>query len=433
MNDYGFYKTIGGVKMPALDAFRRSALTFDRACCASPVCMPSRTSVFSGLYPHITGAYYNDCDPWNRSDLLKRTETMPECFKRNGYETFGRGKLFHARLPKPRLEAMWDNRPIYGGGFGPFPEEKDLQFADDRFFSFKAWEGPDTDFPDVVNASAVVDFLGKDHDKPFFLTLGLWKPHTPFTAPKRFFDMYSIDDIPPVPPGFKPDDLDDVSAPAKKLIDVWGERFKRTGTTDPALWRRYVHAYCACTTFADWTLGMVLDALDKSKYADNTIVIFCSDNGFHCGEKNHWEKSTLWEQAARCPAFIRAPGMSSAGKASACPVSFMDFYPTLVDYCRLNPPKHTLEGHTLRSLVDDPGSKRTQPVLTTYGEGHTSLGDDRWRYIRYPDGTEELYDHTKDPHEFHNLAADPACADVKKSFQPWIPKTWAQSLGGRLG
>jgi arylsulfatase A-like enzyme len=227
--------------------------------------------------------------------------------------------------------------------------------------------------------------------------------------------------------------MEDIPPLGRELAEVWGERYGLCGESDPELWRRFVHAYCACTTFADWSAGRVIEALDRSRYADNTIVIFWSDNGYHCGEKNHWEKTTLWEQAALTPMAVRLPGMAHAGQRCPRPVSTLDLFPTLVDYCRLGAPAHTLDGRSLRPLLQDPRATWDRPAITTYGEGYFSARDQRYRYIQYPDRTEELYDHQADPHEFRNRASDPELAPAKKHLAEWIPKKWARSLGGRLG
>ncbi len=429
MNDYGFYEALGGVRMPYLERSKNTAIVFDRACCASPACVPSRAAVFSGLYPHTTGSYLNGSDPW-RQPPFTEIEAMPECFKRNGYETFGRGKLFHSEPPPNRKNAMWDNE-VWHGGFGPFPPDKDQ--VKGSFWGCTPWEGPDSDFPDVKNAEAAIEFLQQEHDKPFFLTLGLWRPHTPFTSPKRFFEMYDPRSLQIPIPGWREDDMEDIPPLGQKLAEVWGERFEICGSENPDMWRKFLHGYLAGTTFADWSAGRVIETLEKGKYADNTIVVFWSDNGYHCGEKNHWEKTTLWEQAALTPLAIRLPGMGNAGKRCTRPVNTIDLYPTLVDCCGLKPPGHKLEGMSLRPLLEDPKAAWERPSITTYGENYFSARDERYRYIRYPDGSEELYDHQTDPHEFANLANQAEMKAAKAKLAKWMPKTWAKSLGGRLG
>jgi len=431
MNGYGFYHRFPGVKTPHLDRFRDSAVTFDLGYCNAPACVPSRASMFSGRYPYNTGCYLNGPKPgpWQRTPFTE-LEALPETFQRNGYTTFGLGKLFHANPERRRWDAMWDNA-CYGGGFGPFPD-KDHQ---DRgnFWGVQAF--PDEDFPDVRNGADVIEFLEAEHDRPFFAVYGLWRPHTPFTAPQRFYDLYDPNALPVPIPSWREDDLTDVPPLGHKIAAIWGERYTESAGNDHLeTWRKFVHAYCACTSFADWSVGRVLEALDRSEHAGNTIVIFWSDNGYHCGEKNHWEKSTLWEQAAATPLAVRVPGLTQAGGRCPRPVSAIDFYPTLVDLCALSPPAtHPLDGTSLRPLFVNPQSPWDRPALTLFEEGYFSARDERYRYIRYPDGTEELYDHQVDPHEFKNLAAQPAVQEIKDRLKKWIPDTWAPSMGGRWG
>lgn len=428
MNDYGFLGAYPGkVVMPAIEAFQSQAVTFDHAYCAAPACVPSRACVFSGLQPYATGAYRNGCDPWRQSPL-DQTESLPELFRRSGYETFGRGKLTHAPVAEGRLEKMWSNE-TWGGGFGPFPPEEDQLLG--KFWGHTAWEGPDSDFPDVINADAAIEFLQGDHEQPFFLALGLWRPHTPFTAPKRFFDLYDLDEI--EPPPYQADDLDDVPQSGRALAEVWGERFDLSGRETPDRWREFVRAYLACTSFADWNVGRVLEALAARPDADDTLVVFWSDNGYHCGEKDHWEKNTLWEQSALVPLAVRPPRAPHRGAMCSRAVSLNDLYPTLVDYCGLETPTHHLEGRSLRTLLDDPVASWERTALTCYGEDAVSVRDERYRYIRYPDGSEELYDHSDDPHEWTNLAGETAFDAVKERLAASIPQDFAPSLGGRLG
>lgn len=429
MNDFGFYGTLRGVKVPHLDSFKKTAITFERAYCAAPSCVPSRASFLSGLYPKTTGSYLNGSDPWTKS-AMDGIDSLPEVFKRSGYTTWGAGKLFHAKITPEREKAAWDNKP-YAGGFGPFVPEKD-QLAG-QWWGVTPWTNPDTEFPDVVNANAAIEFLKQKHDRPFFLAFGLWRPHTPFTAPKRFFDLYDEKSISFPPPGYLDNDLDDIPEAGRKLTRVWGIRWEKTGKANPDLWKRIVWGYFATTSFADWSAGRVIEALDASPYANNTIVIFIGDNGYHCGEKNHFEKSTLWEASARVPMAIRLPGKGRAVASSTRPVSLIDLFPTLVDYCRLARPKQKIEGLSLRPLLRNPNARCERPAFTMYEEHYFSARDQRYRYIQYPDGTEELYDHQVDPFEFQNLAGKAQLRNVKKRFQKWIPAKWAKSLGGREG
>lgn len=431
-NDYASQASGVTVQTPHLEGLRREAIAFPRAYCASPVCGPSRAALFSGLYPHHTGAYLNGADPWRQSPQLAAAETLPELFRRSGYFAWGMGKLYHAKLPDSREAKQWDNHANANGGFGPFGD-KDHQFAG-KFFSVQEWDQPDEEFPDVKSANDAVEFLSSyDSDQPFFMVYGLWRPHTPFTAPRRFFDLYDPETISFPPPGYLEDDLADVPSGGRELAAIFGERWKVFGDANPQAWRRIMHGYLSCTSFADWNLGRVIQALDESGRGDQTIVIVTSDNGFHIGEKHHYGKSTLWEKSANVPLLVRLPEKRYAGRACEAAIGLIDLYPTLQALCGLDTPPQQLDGHDISPLLDDPAAAWDHPAITTYGEGRFSLRSGPWRYIRYPDGGEELYDHRDDPHEFDNRADDAATASQRAEFRKQIPAAWVPSLGGRKG
>ncbi len=424
MNGYGVFDQYSVAQTPYLDAFKKGAVTFRNAYCSSPVCTPSRAATLSGLHPYATGAYQNGSDPWRKSDTLKQIETLPELFKRNGYTTFGRGKVYHAKLDAEREKIQWDNK-FWGGGFGPFPDKGHQ--VKGNFWGVQAF--PDSVFPDVINMEATKDFLSRDHQDPFFAVYGLWRPHTPFTAPQRFFDRYEGADF-PIPQGYKADDLDDIKGDALKLIDPFG-RFPVSGADTPKQWQNLLKGYCATTSFADDCIGQVLNTLKKSKYADNTIVVFWSDNGYLCGEKNHWEKGVLWEQACLTPMAIDVPDGEMKNLEVTASVSLTDIYPTLVDLCGIEQPVQNLHGVSLVNGIKTGSFDDVRVVLTSLGEHFTSLRNNNYRFIQYPDGTEELYDHKADPHEWDNLADDPKYDDVLKEFRTHIPAQWAKELPGR--
>jgi arylsulfatase A-like enzyme len=426
MNGYGITDIYAPVKTPNLDRLREKSVNFTASSCPSPVSVPSRAAFFSGLYPHNTGAYINDGDPWRKSAVLREAEAIPECFKRNGFYTWGRGKIFHAQLEEGRLDSMFDNSPVYQGGFGPFPSEENW-LGGTRFYAIQPWTEPDTVHPDVKNTDAAVAFLEQEHDKPFFLYLGLWRPHCPYNAPERFFSMYNPEEI-TLPEGYLEDDLDDVPFTGRQLVDSL-RKFVREGWEFEELWMKFILAYCANYSFADWNVGRVMDALENSKFKDNTIVVFCSDNGYQCGEKFRWEKGTLWEASAYSPMMIKVPGLKSG--ICQAPVSLIDIYPTLVDYCRLEEPKQTLDGRSLMPLLKKPSHSQGNISLTTYGVEYSSVRDERYRYIRYPDGTWELYDLHADRYEHNNLAGTPGCEEIISRLSAFIPADWAQSTGGR--
>lgn len=416
MNSWSLLNDYPVLKAPAIRKLMSQSYYFRNASCAAPVCVPSRASFFSGKYPHHSGVYRNGPEVWNHSKVLTEVEALPELFKRSGYTTWGGGKTFHVSLGN-REKQMFDNE-VFHGNYGPFETGKG------HWFDVKPWEGPDTDFTDVVNADAASAFLAQQHEKPFFMYYGLYRPHSPYTAPKRFYDLYEGVRFPD-PPGYQKDDLDDVPQKGRELSDGMKQLTNKGLSREEAL-QTYLKAYCANTSFADWNVGRVLEALDKSAYAGNTIVIFVSDNGFHNGTKDHWTKQTLWEQADAIPFLIRLPG----GQAHTCPqtVSLIDVYPTLVEYCGLAQPKQMLDGKSLLPVFNDPEHKWRRPGLTTFGDNYSSVRSERYRYIRYPDGSEELYDHMNDPYEHTNLAGQAAMKPVMEELSRSIPVHFEKSV-----
>ena len=427
MNQYGANKLYPLCKTPYLDKFKERVIQFVNGASNSPVSNPSRSSFFTGLYASSTGAYINGSDGWNRSELMKSVRSMPEVFKDNSYTTFAVGKVFHNQVETAREKGMWDNYPYFQGGFGPFPE-KEFWIGGSQFSSIKPWTGPDTDFPDVVNANSTIDFLNQDHEKPFFAYYGLWRPHTPYTAPKRFFEMYNEDDF-TLPKDYKANDLDDVPELGCLLVDSLNN-YRNRPIEFEKLYTKFIYAYCANYSFADWNLGRVIEALDKSKYAQNTIVIFFSDNGYHTGSKLRWEKATLWEQADNIPFMVRTPEQKQA--VSKATISLVDIFPTLIDYCGLKKPNQQIDGHSFAYLLQKPSAKWKYPAFSMYGVEYSSVRNERYRYICYPDGTEELYDHAVDPYEFTNIAAVIKNKPIIEKLKKNIPTKWAPSTGGRL-
>lgn len=416
MNKWSLLNDYPVLKVPAIKKLMSQSYYFSNASCAAPVCVPSRAAFFSGKYPHHSGVYRNGPDVWNLSGVLREVEALPELFKRSGYTTWGGGKTFHVPLGE-REKQMFDNKVLHGN-YGPFATGRG------HWFDVKPWEGPDTDFTDVVNADAAGAFLAQQHDKPFFMYYGLYRPHSPYTAPKRFYDLYDGVRFPD-PPGYLKDDLNDVPEKGRELSDGMKQLMK-TGLSREEGLQTYLKAYCANTSFADWNVGRVLEALDKSAYAKNTIVIFVSDNGFHNGTKDHWTKQTLWEQADNVPFLVRLPG----GKANTCSqtVGLIDIYPTLVEYCGLDQPRQTLDGKSFVPVLKDPQYKWERPGLTTFGDHYASVRGERYRYISYPDGSQELYDHLSDPYEHTNLAGQTAMKPVMEDLSRFIPPHFERSV-----
>jgi arylsulfatase A-like enzyme len=440
MNDYGFLGAHPDARTPRLDAFRREALTFPRTYCPAPACVPSRASFLTGLSPNRTGAYLNGSDPWEKEGFAHYA-SMPEVFKKSGYTTWGAGKVHHARISAERARASWDVDHGGNGGFAPYvPEESQIAGQDHggsgKWWGAHAWTGPDSDFPDVRTVDQAKEFLARHPagaETPYFMFVGLWRPHTPFTAPKRFFDLYDEAALRHPPAGWRRSDLDDVADEGRRLAGVWGQRWETSGEEHPEAWRRILHGYLACTSFADWSIGEVIDAAKARPDFDNTIIIVTSDNGYHVGEKDHFEKSTLWEIAARTPMAVRLPGGAHGGRTSPRVVGLVDLMPTFTALCQLAPAGHAFDGRDLSPLFQDPELPWPHPALTVHNTRSASLRDERHRYIRYPNGDEELYDHLIDSHEWRNLAASPAHQAELERFRALWPKEWAPSFGGRDG
>lgn len=426
MNEYGFFHTNPVVKTPNLDDFRKSALSFRNSYCPAPACSPSRSAFLSGISPHKSGKYYNGSNVWT-TPMFEQQEIVPEWFQRIGYKTYGKGKLFHSDIPNERVERVFMGT-TGKAGFGPFPDEQHQTL--NRFFGIQAF--PDSVFPDVLNAQSVCEILQDNHEQPFFILYGLWRPHTPLTCPQRFFDMYKLDEI-DLPPGYLENDLDDLPDIAKAYIKSkqQHDKFDKLGS-DMELWKEFLRGYYACYTFADYNIGKVLTTLDNSPYANNTIVIITSDNGFHMGEKERFDKNSLWELSAITPMAIRIPGSPHAGKICTQPVNLQDLYPTFVDYCGNGiKPQLPIDGHSLKPLLENPEAAWEYPSLTFFGKGWTSVRTGQYRYLSYPDGSDELYDHTTDTWELNNLANDPHYTEVIKELKQHVPKEMANSIPGK--
>lgn len=417
---------------PYLDKLAAESLSFSNAVANVPACTPSRDSFFSGLLPTTIGAYLNGSNAWREPGSgLKHVASLPRHFKENGYLTWGAGKIFHSPMPDVRLRIIFDTHVQFeGNSFGPFADDKYayIHKAKNPFFDIQAWPGADLDFPDVRNADEAIRFLAQEHDKPFFMVYGLWRPHAPYVSPKRFFDLYQDVEFAP-PKAYLENDLDDLPATARQYSDQLQLFREADDTINFDRWRKFLWGYAAGVSFADWNMGRVIEALDQSEYAENTLVVVISDNGYHLGDKDRWGKFTLWESAAAVPFFVRGKGVSKG--TSTIPMSLVDIYPTLVDYAGIPQPAHTLDGNSLLPWFESPGKEMLEPSFVAYDKHNASIEDERYRYIRYMDGSEEFYDHQLDPYEHHNLASDPTSRQRMDELAKQIPKTWAPSTGGK--
>jgi arylsulfatase A-like enzyme len=285
----------------------------------------------------------------------------------------------------------------------------------------------DKDLQDYRTADWVIERLGRKHDKPFFLGCGLYKPHMPWYVPKKWFDKFPLDSIelPPSPP----DDLDDVPPAGVRMAKPKTDHQR---ILESGRWKEAVQGYLAAIAYTDMNLGRVLDALDKSPERDNTNVVFCGDHGWHLGEKQHWRKFALWEEATRMPMIWVAPGVTKPNQVCDRAVDLMSVYPTLMELCGLPTPAH-VQGRSIRPLLADPAAKWDEPALTTYLPGNHAVRSENWRYIRYANGDEELYDDATDPLEHDNLAAKPEHAPRKAEMAKRMPTTNASRVGPAKG
>ncbi len=428
MNDWvGFLGGHPQTLTPNMDKLAVKGLNFTNAHCPAPGCSPSRNSILFGIEPHNSGLYpfynINNIEPGN----IDSYTPLPLLFRLGGYETCGLKKVFHNPDNTYLQDSMWNEYYAYGDrkitlieseGYIPDP-------YNERLISCPA-SNPPEDFQDRRNTLQAVEFLKKQHDKPFFLAMGFIKPHTPFIVPKENFDRFK-DSI--VPPKIKFDDLDDIPLAGQSNAQIYVEiPFRR----DHA-WEQVRRGYLACISFTDDNVGLILDALAASPYAKNTIVVLWSDHGFHLGEKRTFSKFSLWEEATRTPFIIWDPrGQNGNGKKCSEPIGLINIYKTLCDLAGLNAPAY-VDGISLTPWLDNPKLPKEEPAMTTWGRGNYSLRTKEWRYTRYFDGSEELYSETCDPNEWKNLAKFPEFTELKKELAgKWLPKTEApQVTSGR--
>ena len=432
------------VKTPNLDRLAKRGLLFENAHCAAPVCNPSRVATFTGRRPSRSGVYGNDT-VWH--EVLPGVATIPQHFKANGYFVAGGGKVYHHppgfnrrsdwteyfdQVFDGHYQAQWatGEKPknfTWPEGFplNQLPRVKALTPPplNPNEFDWGPFDKSDSEMGDAQMVEWAAKFLKQPPRQPFFLAAGIYRPHVPWYAPRKYFEMYPTNRV--TPPPIKADDLDDLPPAGREMAAFRAEDLEMV--RQASQYERILQAYLANVTFCDALVGRLLDALDASPAVQNTIIVFWSDNGFHLGEKQHLHKFTLWDRSTRLPFIVVAPGVTREQSRTERPVSFVDLFPTLNDLCGL-PPVATLDGVSLVPLLKNPQRKWEQPALTTHGLGNHALRNERWRYIRYADGGEELYDHQNDPNEWTNLAGKPEFASVKADLAKWLPKADAPNL-----
>ena len=397
-------------RTPNLDRLAARGVFFQRAYCAAPSCNPSRVALLTGLRPSTSGVYVND-QKFRR--ILPDAVTLPQYFTAHGYRVAGGGKIFHHGDTDPQSWPEYFDQPR-----DPTPEPL-VSGPISNHFTWQPLDMPDNAMGDYKVVSWASDWLAKaasqGNERPFFLAVGFYRPHMPLHVPRKYFDAYPLDSI--ELPVVKEGDLDDVPTLGRWLA---AHRDYHTKIVESGQWRNAVQGYLAAVEFFDAMLGRLIDALGRSPFRDNTVVVLWSDHGWHHGQKDHWSKFALWEQTTRVPMLWIVPGVTHPNGRCDTPVSLQDVYPTLLELCGL-PRKQELEGVSLVPQLKNPAASRTEPAVMTFGPDNHAVRDSRWRYIRYCDGGEELYDCQTDPHEWTNLANCSDLADVKQSLAKWLP------------
>ena len=420
-------------KTPNIDRLASRGVLFEQAYCSAPLCNPSRMATMTGLRA-------STIDIWNNEGRYGKTEgfswfrdkpelkdwvTIPQYFRQHGYTAETGGKIFHQPHGKFSDPVSWNHQ--YSTKHGtPMPKGERLlhgmsdQMAQEYYQDWADWQPldiPDSETADWKTAESAAAFLQRGHDKPFFLGCGIFRPHLRWYAPQKYFDMHPLEDI--ELPATLENDLDDIPPIARRQASGGAQAFGVIREHDE--WKKAVQGYLASCSFADACVGVVLDALEASDHAKNTIVVLCGDHGFHLGEKDRISKLTLWEQGSKTPLIISTPDLAeTGGKRCSQPVSLVDLYPTLVELSGL-PERDGLDGRSIAPLLRDPETEWAYPALISLRNDHAVRSRD-WHYIRYSDGSEELYDAARDPHQWNNLADDPRFADTKTHLKKWLPQ-----------
>lgn len=419
LNDWtGFLGGHPQALTPNMDRLAGEGVVFERAYCPAPLSNASRAALLTGYRPSTSGIYANE-SYMRDSRLLKDAVTLPKWFSNNGYVSMGRGKIFHHPDGQWADLQSWDIHVNLEGDYGNFVKKEGFMVNGipegevDPNLDWGPTDGKFEETPDYLNAKWAADQLLRDHEKPFFLACGIFRPHLSWFVPKEFYDKFKPEDL--ILPVVKEDDFDDLPdaafKPQKNYYSV-----KKYNKQNEA-----IQAYLACINYADACVGVVLDALVNSKYADNTIIVLWGDHGWHLGEKLRYKKFTLWEESCRMPLIIKVPGVTKPGQRCNAVVNLLDLYPTLTELCSL-PANTGNEGRSIVPLLNDPEAKWDYPTLTTMGRYQHAIRSEKWRYIRYKDGSEELYDHTVDSMEWKNLAGDPQYESIKKELSALLPE-----------
>lgn len=398
----------GKVVAPNIRQLAESGVLFEHAYTSSPYCSPSRTAFLSGVSPWNSGVYDNAVLT-DQSVPLQEATSLSMLFKQSGYYTASYGKIEHGW----KMRSSWDDEMPHRRN--PIPPNAPYSPAAQGEHDWGPTHLDESEMRDTQYADRTIAQLQREHEKPFFIACGLFHPHMPWYVPQKYFDLFPLDEV--VLPELKDGDLDDLPPLATRVLTKQRtvDRTIKTGEHAKA-----VQGYLATTAYADAQIGRVLDALDNSAYRDNTIVILISDHGFHLGEKNHWQKATLWEEATHCLMMIRVPGLTRPGQVSARFVSLQDIYPTLAELCGIPVPE-CVDGRSLVPLLKNPDAPWESTAISALYERFISIRTDGYRYIRYGERQEEFYDMKRDPHQWNNLVQNPEYAAIIESHRDAVP------------
>jgi len=406
---------------PNIDALADRGVLFANTHCAAPACNPSRAALMTGVPPYKSGVYVNP-QPWRPA--MPWAVTIPQYLRQHGYSVKASGKIFHGSYPDP---ASWDTY---------VPDQKQNKFGDPNppkksnnnglkkgHFDWAPLPNEDSEMGDYKTADWISEQLATPQSKPFFLACGFYRPHLPWYVPQKYFDQFPLDSI--QLPKVMENDLGDIPKAGRQMAKPDGDHAAVVKHNE---WKKAVQGYLASIAFVDAQVGRVMKAYDKSPMKDNTLIVLWTDHGWHLGEKEHWRKFALWQDATRTPMIWMVPkGLSKAlpkgsAKNEICtqPPSLLDIYPTLLDLCGL-PPRADIAGKSLTPLIGSPQVHWERAVVTTHGRDNYSVQDHHWRYIRYADGSEELYDHRTDPNEWTNLAQVLTHRSEINRLAAWIP------------
>ncbi|MCW0217815.1 MAG: sulfatase [Prosthecobacter sp.] len=426
LNDW--VEHLGGhpqAKTPNIDRLVARGTTFTNAHCAAPACNPSRAALMSGLRPWQTGIYTNS-DP--AQSVMKDTLTINRHFLAQGYNTLGGGKIYHGFNSEGR-DDTWTE---WAGLFPSIKEkEANMNGLNNGHFDWGPVDAPPSDMGDYKLTDWAINHLKTaPTDKPLFLGVGYVKPHLPWYVPREYFDRFPLDTI--QLPVTKDDDLADIPKAGVNMAKPQGDH---AAVLKHDQWKKGAQAYLATISFLDDQVGRLLEGLDASPRKDKMIIVWWTDHGWALGEKQHWRKFALWEETTRTSCAIVAHGVTQPNSICKAPIDYMNIYPTLCELTGLPLPDH-VKGASLKPLLKDPEAAWDHVAICTHGRGNHAVRDTNWRYIRYEDGSEELYDHSKDPYEWTNLAGEVGMSDIKTKLGAALPPADSEvksTSGGKGG